>query len=154
MLSKVLRKQIYKIIHGGLYIYIHIYIYHWWWCFPASLPKRSSHICIYIQFVEKNLPKHKTIYIYIYMYVYWLYINKWIEAQAYTTCTGYIININIHRNSIYIYIYVYIYIIQHKSGIRICFRDTHTQTLLSVIYKYIHTLYTYILLLLLLFLLL
>jgi len=29
--------------------FVYIYIYNWWWCFPASLPKRSSHIYIYMK---------------------------------------------------------------------------------------------------------
>jgi len=38
-----------------------------------------TNIYIYIQFVEKNLPKHKTIYIYVCMYVCTLVIYKYMN---------------------------------------------------------------------------
>ena len=42
---------------------------------------------------------------YVCMYVHWLYINTWIEAQAYTH------RISIYTYTLYIYTYIYIYII-------------------------------------------
>ena len=74
----------------------------------ASPPPSPKDLLIYAYIYsicrKESSKTQNYICIYICMYVYWLYINKWIEAQAY------IQRISVYTYTLYIYIYIYIYI--------------------------------------------